>query len=123
MASADDTVDDVVLLSTFHMQDKRCRVYLHRGVLIWETERRPHSNKINSICYYLYNFRVFRAQLAVVIRCPCRPPSESERAWRDKVVLWRSAARQGGASRFYHSLRRGLLQKPASTPAYHAETL
>ncbi|XP_065349487.1 ceramide kinase [Cloeon dipterum] len=36
-------VNDVVLLNSFLIKGKRCRVYLHRGVLVWETERRPYK--------------------------------------------------------------------------------
>jgi hypothetical protein len=32
-----------VLLSTFVIKKKRCRVYFHKGTLIWETERTPYS--------------------------------------------------------------------------------
>lgn len=34
---------DTVLLTTFVIRKKRCRVYFHRGTLIWETERAPYS--------------------------------------------------------------------------------
>ncbi|XP_018352225.1 PREDICTED: ceramide kinase [Trachymyrmex septentrionalis] len=32
-----------VLLNTFIVKKKRCRVYFHRGTLIWETERPPYT--------------------------------------------------------------------------------
>ncbi|XP_071570266.1 ceramide kinase isoform X2 [Temnothorax nylanderi] len=32
-----------VLLNTFVVKKKRCRVYFHRGTLIWETERPPYT--------------------------------------------------------------------------------
>ncbi|XP_066583603.1 ceramide kinase isoform X1 [Prorops nasuta] len=32
-----------VLLNTFVIKKKRCRVYFHRGTLIWETERPPYT--------------------------------------------------------------------------------
>lgn len=32
-----------VLLSTFIIKKKRCRVYFHKGTLIWETERTPYT--------------------------------------------------------------------------------
>ena len=32
-----------VLLTTFLIKRKRCRVYFHLGTLIWETERAPYS--------------------------------------------------------------------------------
>lgn len=34
-----------VLLNTFVVKKKRCRVYFHRGTLIWETERPPYSKR------------------------------------------------------------------------------
>ncbi|KAF7393296.1 hypothetical protein HZH66_009129 [Vespula vulgaris] len=40
-----DTADNSsksVLLNTFVVKKKRCRVYFHRGTLIWETERPPY---------------------------------------------------------------------------------
>lgn len=42
-ASADDRTSKSVLLNTFVVKKKRCRVYLHRGTLIWETERPPYT--------------------------------------------------------------------------------
>ncbi|KAM0727928.1 Ceramide kinase [Formica fusca] len=43
-ASADDhRASKSVLLNTFVVKKKRCRVYLHRGTLIWETERSPYT--------------------------------------------------------------------------------
>ncbi|XP_011175344.1 ceramide kinase [Solenopsis invicta] len=45
----DISVDDqrasksAVLLNTFIVKKKRCRVYFHRGTLIWETERPPYT--------------------------------------------------------------------------------
>lgn len=47
-ASADDRASKSVLLNTFVVKKKRCRVYLHRGTLIWETERPPYSKR--AIC-------------------------------------------------------------------------
>lgn len=34
---------DPVLLNTFIIKKQRCRVYFHRGVLIWESEGAPYS--------------------------------------------------------------------------------
>ncbi|CAL1678810.1 unnamed protein product [Lasius platythorax] len=42
-ASVDDRASKSVLLNTFVVKKKRCRVYLHRGTLIWETERPPYT--------------------------------------------------------------------------------
>ncbi|XP_059468955.1 ceramide kinase [Neocloeon triangulifer] len=42
-SSSAGPIDDVVLLNAFFVKGKRCRVYLHRGVLVWETERRPYK--------------------------------------------------------------------------------
>jgi len=43
-APADDhRASKSVLLNTFVVKKKRCRVYLHRGTLVWETERPPYS--------------------------------------------------------------------------------
>lgn len=39
-----------VLLNTFVVKKKRCRVYFHRGTLIWETERSPYSKEILFFC-------------------------------------------------------------------------
>jgi hypothetical protein len=52
-------IDDIVLLNAFHIKGKRCRVYLHRGVLIWETERRPFSEFIDKKLhiYFLFGFQ------------------------------------------------------------------
>lgn len=44
-ASVDDRASKSVLLNTFVVKKKRCRVYLHRGTLIWETERPPYSKR------------------------------------------------------------------------------
>lgn len=38
-----DHTSDAVLLNTFVIRKKRCRVYFHRGTLIWETERAPYT--------------------------------------------------------------------------------
>ncbi|XP_034941938.1 ceramide kinase [Chelonus insularis] len=37
-----DQLSNTVLLNTFIIKKKRCRVYFHRGTLIWETERPPY---------------------------------------------------------------------------------
>ncbi|KAK0095273.1 hypothetical protein PV326_008794 [Microctonus aethiopoides] len=37
-----DQFSGTVLLNTFVIKKKRCRVYFHRGTLIWETERPPY---------------------------------------------------------------------------------
>ncbi|KAH0950646.1 hypothetical protein HN011_000416 [Eciton burchellii] len=43
-APADDhRASKSVLLNTFVVKKKRCRVYLHRGTLVWETERPPYT--------------------------------------------------------------------------------
>jgi len=46
-APADDqrAASNSVLLNTFVVKKKRCRVYFHRGTLIWETERPPYSKR------------------------------------------------------------------------------
>ncbi|XP_012258476.2 ceramide kinase [Athalia rosae] len=38
-----DHTSDAVLLNTFVIRKKRCKVYFHRGTLIWETERAPYT--------------------------------------------------------------------------------
>lgn len=38
-----DVSHGAVLLSTFVIRKKRCRVYFHKNTLIWETERSPYS--------------------------------------------------------------------------------
>ncbi|XP_033220098.1 ceramide kinase isoform X2 [Belonocnema kinseyi] len=43
MQEPDDGCSKTVLLNTFVIKRKRCRVYLHRGTLIWETERPPYT--------------------------------------------------------------------------------
>ncbi|KYN20529.1 hypothetical protein ALC57_07128 [Trachymyrmex cornetzi] len=40
-----------VLLNTFVVKKKRCRVYFHRGTLIWETERPPYSKRRSRISF------------------------------------------------------------------------
>lgn len=42
----DHRTSTTVLLNTFVIKKKRCRVYFHRGTLIWETERQPYSKEI-----------------------------------------------------------------------------
>ncbi|KAH0553836.1 ceramide kinase [Cotesia glomerata] len=37
-----DQFSNSVLLNTFIIKKKRCRVYFHKGTLIWETERPPY---------------------------------------------------------------------------------
>lgn len=32
-----------VLLNTFVIKKKRCKVYFHNGTLVWQTERPPYS--------------------------------------------------------------------------------
>ncbi|KAF7990695.1 hypothetical protein HCN44_000500 [Aphidius gifuensis] len=39
----DDEFSGSVLLSTFIIKKKRCRVYFHRSTLIWETEKQPYT--------------------------------------------------------------------------------
>ncbi|KAJ8683458.1 hypothetical protein QAD02_019250 [Eretmocerus hayati] len=41
-AEEEDPSYRTVLLTTFVIRKKRCRVYFHRGALIWETERSPY---------------------------------------------------------------------------------
>ncbi|XP_046623003.1 ceramide kinase isoform X1 [Neodiprion virginianus] len=43
MQEFNDHASDAVLLNTFVIRKKRCRVYFHRGTLIWETERPPYT--------------------------------------------------------------------------------
>jgi len=40
-----------VLLNTFIVKKKRCRVYFHRGTLIWETERPPYSKRQSRVSF------------------------------------------------------------------------
>ncbi|OXU30438.1 hypothetical protein TSAR_011974 [Trichomalopsis sarcophagae] len=42
-ANEGDPSYHTVLLSTFVIRKKRCRVYFHKGTLIWETERPPYT--------------------------------------------------------------------------------
>ncbi|XP_076634236.1 ceramide kinase isoform X2 [Colletes latitarsis] len=43
MQEITDQSSRTVLLNTFVVKKKRCRVYFHRGTLIWETEKPPYS--------------------------------------------------------------------------------
>ncbi|XP_012278630.1 ceramide kinase [Orussus abietinus] len=43
MQDTDNDSSGAVLLNTFVIKKKRCRVYFHRGTLIWETERPPYT--------------------------------------------------------------------------------
>ncbi|XP_066997111.2 ceramide kinase [Anabrus simplex] len=43
MTDAGEQVCDPVLLNTFLIRKKKCRVYFHRGTLIWETEGAPYT--------------------------------------------------------------------------------
>jgi hypothetical protein len=43
MSVLDGQVFDPVLLNTFLIRKKRCRVYFHRGTLIWESEGASYS--------------------------------------------------------------------------------
>ncbi|KAK7793254.1 hypothetical protein R5R35_010247 [Gryllus longicercus] len=43
MTDAVGQMCDSVLLSTFLIRKKKCRVYFHRGTLIWETEGAPYT--------------------------------------------------------------------------------
>ncbi|XP_006566593.1 ceramide kinase isoform X3 [Apis mellifera] len=42
MQEISDQSSRTVLLNTFVVKKKRCRVYFHRGTLIWETEKPPY---------------------------------------------------------------------------------
>lgn len=48
-----DQFSGTVLLNTFVIKKKRCRVYFHRGTLIWETERPPYSE---FFFFYIINY-------------------------------------------------------------------
>lgn len=43
MSYTEESVWDTVLLNTFVVCKKKCKVYFHHGTLIWETEAPPHS--------------------------------------------------------------------------------
>ncbi|KOC62165.1 Ceramide kinase [Habropoda laboriosa] len=43
MQEITDQSSRTVLLNTFVVKKKRCRVYFHRGTLIWETEKPPYT--------------------------------------------------------------------------------
>jgi hypothetical protein len=43
MSVSDGEAFDPVLLNTFLIRKKRCRVYFHRGTLIWESEGASYS--------------------------------------------------------------------------------
>lgn len=43
MQEISDQSSRTVLLNTFVVKKKRCRVYFHRGTLIWETEKPPYT--------------------------------------------------------------------------------
>lgn len=52
--NAADHSSNSVLLNTFVVKKKRCRVYFHRGTLIWETERPPYSKRDTIVfCYFV----------------------------------------------------------------------
>lgn len=51
---AGDQCSQTVLLNTFVIKKKRCRVYFHQGTLIWETERPPYSKFIILNFIYIY---------------------------------------------------------------------
>lgn len=55
----EDDPHQTVLLTTFVIRRKRCRVYFHRNTLIWETEKPPYSKFfVRYISHHpLYNFR------------------------------------------------------------------
>lgn len=42
MSCTEESVWDTVLLNTFVVCKKKCKVYFHHGMLIWETEAPPH---------------------------------------------------------------------------------
>lgn len=54
MQEISDQSSRTVLLNTFVVKKKRCRVYFHRGTLIWETEKPPYSKYIYYLDLYLY---------------------------------------------------------------------
>jgi len=45
MSSLEGEVFDPVLLNTFVIRKKRCRVYFHRGTLTWESEGAPYARQ------------------------------------------------------------------------------
>ncbi|KAK1124728.1 hypothetical protein K0M31_006090 [Melipona bicolor] len=49
MQEITDQSSRTVLLNTFVVKKKRCRVYFHRGTLIWETEKPPYRLRIIDI--------------------------------------------------------------------------
>lgn len=49
---------DSVLLNTFHIKKKRCRVYLHKNNLTWESDEYPYSEYTIYIYYhFLFNYK------------------------------------------------------------------
>lgn len=53
MQEITDQSSRTVLLNTFVVKKKRCKVYFHRGTLIWETEKPPYSKQNETSFIYL----------------------------------------------------------------------
>jgi hypothetical protein len=58
MSGLEGEVFDPVLLNTFVIRKKRCRVYFHRGTLTWESEGAPYCKYMTFLIAYGYFFRI-----------------------------------------------------------------
>lgn len=61
-----DDCENSVLLSTFHSGRKKLRVFFHRGVIVWDSEKPPFG-KYNSSLYHELEFSVVAAQQSLPI--------------------------------------------------------
>lgn len=57
MSGLEVEVFDPVLLNTFVIRKKRCRVYFHRGTLIWESEGAPYGKYMTLFIEHGYYFQ------------------------------------------------------------------
>jgi len=57
MSGLEGEVCDPVLLNTFVIRKKRCRVYFHRGTLTWESEGAPYGKYMTLFIEHGYRFQ------------------------------------------------------------------
>jgi hypothetical protein len=57
MSGLEREVFDPVLLNTFVIRKKRCRVYFHRGTLTWESEGAPYGKYMMLFIEHGYRFQ------------------------------------------------------------------
>jgi len=57
MSGLEGEVFDPVLLNTFVIRKKRCRVYFHRGTLTWESEGAPYGKYMTLFIEHGYRFQ------------------------------------------------------------------